>query len=138
MGAATTDYRSLPSPSAPAPCCCCVRRCWARSVAWDKIKYADMHAKGIQLVFKYVEGFDLDFDIGLYFYEQLCKFCEDPKNKEWLVSEAMFSFCFCVFRCVVVAAESLWRALDVRPVAADDDDGNQAQAGVAREGRRQL
>ena len=54
------------------------------SVAWDKIKYADMHAKGISLVFKYQEGFDLDFDIGLYFYEQLCKFCEDPKNKEWL------------------------------------------------------
>ena len=53
------------------------------SVAWDRIKYADMHAKGIDLVFKYEEGFDLDFDIGLYFYEQLCKFCEDPKNKEW-------------------------------------------------------
>ena len=43
----------------------------ARSVAWDKIKYADMHAKGISLVFKYQEGFDLDFDIGLYFYEQV-------------------------------------------------------------------
>jgi len=53
------------------------------SVAWDRIKYADMHAKGIQLVFKYNEGVDLDFDIGLYFYEILCKFCEDPKNKEW-------------------------------------------------------
>jgi len=54
------------------------------SVAWDRIKYADMHAKGIQLIFKYDEGRDLDFDIGLYFYEILCKFCEDPKNKEWL------------------------------------------------------
>jgi len=53
------------------------------SVAWDRIKYADMHAKGIQLVFKYQEGLDLDFDIGLYFYEILCKFVEDPKNKEW-------------------------------------------------------
>lgn len=53
------------------------------SVAWDRIKYADMHAKGIDLIFKYNEGVDLDFDIGLYFYEQLCKFCEDPKNKEW-------------------------------------------------------
>merc|ERR1712232_551166 len=42
-----------------------------------------MHAKGIDLIFKYNEGVDLDFDIGLYFYEQLCKFCEDPKNKEW-------------------------------------------------------
>jgi len=51
------------------------------AVAWDIIKYADMHCKGISLVYKYDEGFDLDFDIGLYFYEQLCKFCEDPQNK---------------------------------------------------------
>ncbi|EGG17410.1 actin bundling protein [Cavenderia fasciculata] len=51
------------------------------SVAWDIIKYADMHCKGIQLVYKYDEGNDLDFDIGLYFYEQLCKFCEDSKNQ---------------------------------------------------------
>jgi hypothetical protein len=42
-----------------------------------------MHAKGIQLVFKYDEGSDLDFDIALYFYEQLCKFCEDPKNSKY-------------------------------------------------------
>jgi hypothetical protein len=40
------------------------------------IKYADMHSKGISLVYKYDEGRDLDFDIGLYFYEQLCKFLE--------------------------------------------------------------
>jgi hypothetical protein len=51
------------------------------SISWETIKYADMHSKGISLVYKYDEGFDLDFDIGLYFYEQLCKFCEDPKNK---------------------------------------------------------
>jgi len=53
------------------------------SVGWDMIKYADMHSKGISLVYKYDEGHDLDFDIGLYFYEQLCKYCEDPKNKNW-------------------------------------------------------
>jgi len=51
------------------------------SVAWDVIKHADMHNKGISLIYKYDEGKDVDFDIGLYFYEQLCKFCEDPKNK---------------------------------------------------------
>lgn len=45
------------------------------------IKYADMHSKGISLIYKYDEGHDLDFDIGLYFYEQLCKTCDDPKNK---------------------------------------------------------
>jgi len=50
------------------------------SVAWETIKYADMHSKGISLIYKYDEGNDLDFDIGLYFYEQLCKYCEDPKN----------------------------------------------------------
>lgn len=42
-----------------------------------------MHNKGISLIYKYDEGHDLDFDIGLYFYEQLCKFCEEPKNAKW-------------------------------------------------------
>jgi len=51
------------------------------TVSWDFVKYADMHSKGISLVYKYDEGFDVDFDIGLYFYEQLCKFCEDPANR---------------------------------------------------------
>jgi len=51
------------------------------TVAWEKLKYADMHAKGISLIFQYDEGHDLDFDIGLYFYEQLCKYCDDPANK---------------------------------------------------------
>jgi len=56
------------------------------SVGWDFMKYADMHAKGIQLIYKYDEGFDLDFNIGLYFYEKLCAFCEDPANQK-LVSK---------------------------------------------------
>lgn len=29
---------------------------------------------------EYEEGNDGDFDQSLYFYEQLCKFCDDPKN----------------------------------------------------------
>lgn len=41
--------------------------------AWETIKYADMHAKGVNYVHLYDEGNDLDFNIGLYFYEQLCK-----------------------------------------------------------------
>jgi len=53
------------------------------SVAWETIKYADMHCKGISLIYKYDEGNDLDFDIGLYFYEQICKFCDDTKNAKW-------------------------------------------------------
>jgi len=53
------------------------------TVAWDKIKYADMHARGINYVHKYREGSNLEFDIGLYFYEQLCKFLSKPEGKEW-------------------------------------------------------
>jgi len=52
------------------------------AVAWDTLKYADMHNKGISLIYKYDEGFDLDFDIGLYFYEKLCKAIdENPEYK---------------------------------------------------------
>jgi len=47
------------------------------------IKYADMHSKGVSLLYLYDEGADLDFNIGLYFYEKLCKFLEDPKNAQW-------------------------------------------------------
>jgi len=53
------------------------------TVAWEIIKYADMHSKGISLVYKYEEGNDLDFNIGLYFYEKLCKFLEEPANSKW-------------------------------------------------------
>ena len=53
------------------------------SVAWEMIKYADMNAKGISYLYQYEEGIDLDFDIALYFYEQLCKFLDDPKNAKW-------------------------------------------------------
>jgi len=53
------------------------------SVAWEHMKYADMHSKGISLIYKYEEGSDVDFNIGLYFYEKLCKFLEDTKNTQW-------------------------------------------------------
>jgi hypothetical protein len=52
------------------------------TVAWEKLKYADMHSKGISLLYQYEEGHDVDFDIGLYFYEQLCKFCDEPTNSK--------------------------------------------------------
>jgi len=61
------------------------------SVAWEVIKYADMHAKGISLLYQYEEGFDLDFNIGLYFYEKLCKFLEEPKNSKWTGPEYKIS-----------------------------------------------
>jgi len=53
------------------------------TVAWEIIKYADMHSKGVSLIYLYDEGADLDFNIGLYFYEKLCKFLEDPNNAKW-------------------------------------------------------
>jgi len=60
-------------------------------VAWETIKYADMHAKGISLLYQYEEGNDLDFNIGLYFYEKLCRFLEDPKNSRWTSEEFAIS-----------------------------------------------
>jgi len=53
------------------------------SVSWDIFKYADMHARGINYVHKYKEGSKLEFDIGLYFYERLCRFLGESKNKKW-------------------------------------------------------
>jgi len=65
------------------------------AVAWYMIRYADMNAKAISYIHLYEEGFDLDFDMGIYFFEQMCKFNEDDssfakdlgdwrkKNKTW-------------------------------------------------------
>ena len=54
------------------------------TVAWETMKYADMHTKGISLIHLYDEGADLDFNIGLYFYEKLCnKVLEAPEGKKW-------------------------------------------------------
>jgi len=48
--------------------------------AWETMKFADMHSKGIHYVHLYNEGCDLDFNIGLYFYEQLCKRLDENKD----------------------------------------------------------
>jgi len=61
------------------------------SVSWKKIMEVDMEAKGISLVHKYEEGCDLDFDMGLRFYEVLCKFLDreevTKENSQWLTEE---------------------------------------------------
>jgi hypothetical protein len=49
--------------------------------AWETIKYADMHAKGISYVHLYEEGFELELNIALYFYEKLCQRLDE--GKEW-------------------------------------------------------
>jgi len=61
------------------------------SVSWEWAKYADMNSKGISLIHQYDEGNDFDFDIGLYFYEQLCKFLESPKGRKWTAPEWQIS-----------------------------------------------
>ena len=61
------------------------------TVAWEVIKYADMHSKGISLIYQYEEGNDLDFNIGLYFYEKLCHFLEQPANRQWVAPEYAIS-----------------------------------------------
>lgn len=53
------------------------------SVAYDRVRMADMHSKGVQYIHLYDEGNDLDFNFGLYFYEKLCKFLGESKNSEW-------------------------------------------------------
>jgi len=45
-------------------------------------RLADMKAKGIMFVHLYEEGKDLDFDMGIYLFEQICKFWDDPQH-EW-------------------------------------------------------
>jgi len=61
------------------------------NVAWEIIKYADMHSKGVSLLYLYDEGADLDFNIGLYFYEKLCKYLEDPTHAQWAAKEYAIS-----------------------------------------------
>jgi len=54
------------------------------TVAWETIKYADMHVKGVQYIHLYDEGNDLDFNIGLYFYEKLCqRIFDSPEGAKW-------------------------------------------------------
>jgi len=55
------------------------------AVANQVFRMADMKAKGINFVHLYEEGKDLDFDLGIYMFEQLCKFTDDPKH-EWFRS----------------------------------------------------
>jgi len=54
------------------------------SVLWDVMKRADMRWKGTQYIHLYDEGNDLDFDMGLHFFELLNKFYdEDKKGPVW-------------------------------------------------------
>lgn len=56
-------------------------------VAYEVIKGADMKANNVEYIHKYEIGNTLEFNFGLYFYEQICKFVEDDKNKQWATDE---------------------------------------------------
>lgn len=57
------------------------------SVSYQVMRYADMHTKGVSLVHLYDEGTDVDFNIGLYFYEKLQKKVEEDDSKKWMADE---------------------------------------------------
>jgi len=50
------------------------------SVHYEHMKMADMRIRNIQYIHLYEDGADLDFDMGLYFFEQLCKFFTGEKT----------------------------------------------------------
>jgi len=53
------------------------------TVAWEIMKTADMEAKGVSYIHKYQQGNDVDFDIGLRFYELVCNHWAKPENRKW-------------------------------------------------------
>lgn len=53
------------------------------SVANNIYRMADMNAKGVQYLSSYEEGNDLDFDMGLYFFEQICLFVDEPTHAKF-------------------------------------------------------
>eukprot|EP01102_Stenamoeba_stenopodia_P019322 TRINITY_DN726_c0_g1_i1.p1 TRINITY_DN726_c0_g1~~TRINITY_DN726_c0_g1_i1.p1 ORF type:complete len:272 (+),score=106.06 TRINITY_DN726_c0_g1_i1:139-954(+) len=53
------------------------------SVAWDYLKKADMRVKGVHYIHLYEEGNELDFDMSLYFFEQIGKFYNEAANAKW-------------------------------------------------------
>jgi len=91
-------------------------------------RMADMKAKGIMFVHLYDEGKDLDFDMGIYHFEQLCKFWDDPSH-EW-------------FRGSVGLAAWAAKHPDYQKlyekIEAQLPHCHGAQEGAQREGRREL
>jgi len=57
------------------------------SAHWEIIKRADMRAKGTMWIHQYEEGDDLDFDMALYFFEQLVKFFDEDKFGQGLCKD---------------------------------------------------
>jgi len=83
------------------------------SVGWEVMKYADMHTKGISLIHLYDEGNDLDFNIGLYFYEKLYqKVMESAEGKRWR-DDPSFAPSMPTFMTAIVRKQELREKVDV-------------------------
>jgi len=81
------------------------------SVHWEVLKKADMRHKGTQYIHLYDEGCDLDFDMGLYFFEQLWKYLdEDKKGKEFAKT---YPKACPVFQTAIVRKKELRDTVDV-------------------------
>ena len=77
------------------------------------IKYADMHTKGVSLIHLYDEGNDLDFNIGLYFYEKLYnKVMESAEGKRWR-EDPSFAPSMPSFMTAIVRKQELREKVDV-------------------------
>lgn len=92
------------------------------AVAWHIIQQGEMEAQGIMYVHKYSEGNDVDFDLGIWFFEHLVKFNEDDarwnkthsdwkkKNPDW---QETFKKCFPPMRTSVVLKKELRDKVDI-------------------------
>jgi len=72
-----------------------------------------MHTKGISLIHLYDEGNDLDFNIGLYFYEKLYnRVMESPEGKRWR-DDPRFAPSMPSFMTAIVRKQELREKVDV-------------------------
>lgn len=53
------------------------------NVAWEIMKYVDMESQGISLIHKYTEGVEIELNIGLHFYELMCKNLDEDGPAEY-------------------------------------------------------
>jgi len=57
------------------------------SISWELIKKADMRWRNVTYIHLYDEGNDLDFDMGLYFFELLVKYYHGDLNDKAMVPD---------------------------------------------------
>lgn len=77
------------------------------------MKYADMHTKGMSYVHLYDEGNYLDFNIGLYFFEKLCKQVLESKEGERWRADPHFKSSLPEMQTAIVRKKELREKVDV-------------------------